>query len=77
MELLASVGMSVSSVCATLLRKLVIHTQIESVRSNCKRMLIDSKKLEMSITTPQDAHKWLVLQVYLVSNMLEFTATCT
>jgi len=29
-----------------------------------------------SITTPQDAHKRLVLQVYVGSDTLEFSAIC-
>ena len=39
-------------------------------------IIVDSK-LSSSITTPQDAHKRLVLQVYLGPNVLEFSAIRT
>ena len=36
-----------------------------------------SLTLKSKVTIPQDAHRRLVLQVYLGSNTLEFSATCT
>ena len=38
--------------------------------------LLTLRLLASSITTPQDAHKRLVLQVYLDLNTLEFSAIC-
>ena len=40
-------------------------------RGNMNRIGLPSK-----ITAPQDAHRRLVLQVYLGSNTLEFSAIC-